>query len=273
MEGNGAAAAEQEALIEGRAKRKADAVSNSKHEKKSTKPVQRHKSRSRKGTAKRKSRRSRHSGDDSSSNSSDSASFSASSSSSDSSSESSSSSSSSDEAHEKRRSKRSRKKKKSQSRRSSSDRKKKKSKKKKKDSKKKSKKHKKHGHSSRRRSSKSSGVEKVGIDHTYTKAELADLAEWRAKGGNPIAAEKKLNPARERAKQIEQEAYLARHREKLLSADPHSFGAMMAKRKRSVMNKAVRIHMKVNAHQEKERAKIAAMVSRIGLDPNALMRQ
>ena len=66
--------------------------------------------------------------------------------------------------------------------------------------------------------------------------------------------------------------YLARHRAALRTGEPGSFGSMMAQRKRKVLNKAVRIKMKVNAHQERERAKIAAMVSRIGLDPSTLMR-
>jgi len=162
--------------------------------------------------------------------------------------------------------KRQKKRRSSKSSRRKKDRRKSKKKSKKKHKKSKDKKRKK------KRSSKHSDTIAVGIDHTYTKAELADLAEWKSKGINPIA-HKKPNPARERAKQLEQEAYLARHRDALQNSHPGSFGSMMARRKNTVMRKAIKAQNKVQAHNNRERAKIAAMMSRIGLDANVLMKK
>ena len=113
----------------------------------------------------------------------------------------------------------------------------------------------------------------VGVNKEYTKEELADLAEWQAKGTNPLQQRKRINPARERAKQLEQAAYLSRHNEALKNTEPGSFGAMMARRKHGVMKKALRVQRKISAHEEKERAKIAAMIAGVGLDPKLLMRK
>ena len=118
-----------------------------------------------------------------------------------------------------------------------------------------------------------SGTVAVGVNRQYTKEELADLADWRDRGvTNPLTA-KNTNPARERAKKLEQAAYLARHQQALSNQQPGSFGAMLARRKQRIMQKAVQVRRKVDAHEVRERAKIAAMISKVGLDPATIMRK
>lgn len=148
----------------------------------------------------------------------------------------------------------------------------KKNKKKKKKKKKKDKKKDKKKQSRKRKRRNREKSSTSGVNQPYSKEELADLAEWRAKGVNPLVR-KSINPARQRAKEIEQAAYLARHQQALNSHEPGSFGAMMARRKHGVMRKAIKVYRKVNAQAAKERAGIAKILSGIGLDPNKLMRK
>ena len=138
----------------------------------------------------------------------------------------------------------------------------------KKDRKKVKKKRKKKEKKKRKKSRQSSDTVSVGVNLKYTQAELDDLAQWQANGiANPMA--KQLSANQQRLKMLEQTAYLQRHQAKLNSKD--SFQSMMAKRKQGALRRAIKAKRRVQAHEASERAKIASVISNIGLDPNAFM--
>ena len=120
----------------------------------------------------------------------------------------------------------------------------------------------------RKKSRQSSDTVSVGVNLKYTQAELDDLAQWQANGiANPMA--KRVSANQQRLKMLEQTAYLQRHQAKLNSKD--SFQSMMAKRKQGALRRAIKAKRRVQAHEASERAKIASVISDIGLDPNAFM--